>query len=358
MAATLARFDDGEASLRDIIAAAMPHRQEAVVTTADEDDVSRGADGVVEIVYDRNPEWLVHQTELLRHPVYRTERSDVGSEPSNRYVLDKTADGQLILAYPYDAQTELRSTLGELNARDMLVMSAIQQAFYANGCPRSGLLAGPVATFYHIARQIGLSGGEATNLVKASLDRLSVASVKIRFSSVERARRGGYPVNTKGEIVFGLLSGYGRRERSVRGQKDTTEDSFIRLDPTLGDLIRGGHFTFLRAEVLRKLRRKPVALKLYGWARTHDPNERGYLMPYRASTLADRIGCQDTNVTRRRRKIIEGLNAMCAAAPDEFPGWDFTLKTAKTADQVVEVRRRKVAIRGAQMPALTSGVVA
>jgi hypothetical protein len=56
----------------------------------------------------------------------------------------------------------------------------------------------------------------------------------------------------------------------MRGRKDPMRDSFIRLVPTLGDLIRGGHFTFLRADVLRQLRRKPVAPKLYGWARTHE----------------------------------------------------------------------------------------
>jgi len=47
-------------------------------------------------------------------------------------------------------------------------------------------------------------------------------------------------VNTRGEIVFGFLSGYGYQEGSFKGQRKPSEASFIRFDPTLGDLIRGG----------------------------------------------------------------------------------------------------------------------
>jgi len=159
------RSDEDARSLSEILRAAMPFRDGAASSdgsTTEAPAADHREPNVVSVVYDRNPEWLVHQTELLRRPVFRTERSDSGTEPTNHYVLDGSGDGQSILAYPYDDQTELRSTLGELNARDMLVMSSIQQVFSAGDCPQDGLLAGERATLYH-ARQIGLTGGEATN---------------------------------------------------------------------------------------------------------------------------------------------------------------------------------------------------
>jgi hypothetical protein len=347
-----------ELSLAELMAAAMPPTGDLPASgnsLVDQRKPHLGAVDGVEIVevatsYDPDPKWLLSETEALRRPLFRTERSDKAESPGRASFTDITGDGQAVFAYRYDAETEMRSTLGELNCRDMLVMTAIQQAFYAAGCPASGLLTGPPATLYHLARQVGLSGGEATNLVKASLARLHQAKVTIRFRSTEKARKGGYPVNVRGEITFGFISASGFRERSTTGQRDASTDSFIRIDQTLGDLIRGGHFTFLKADVLRKLRHKPVALKLYSWARTHEPNDDGFLMQHRISTLADKLGVQDTNVTRRRQKVLAALEAVRHAAPDEFPGYETVGASLRSADPTIRIRRHKVPLDGALRP--------
>jgi hypothetical protein len=347
-----------ELSLTELLAAAMPPGGDLPAggnSGSDPGEQQLGAVDGVEIVgvatsYDPDPKWLLSETEALRRPMFRTERGDKTQSPSRSALADITADGQAVFAYRYDAETEMRSTLGELNCRDMLVMTAIQQAFYAAGCPASGLLTGPPATVYHLARQVGLSGGEATNLVKASLARLHQAKVTIRFRSTERARQGGYPVNVRGEITFGFISANGFRERSTTGHRDASTDSFIRIDQTLGDLIRGGHFTFLKADVLRKLRHTPVALKLYSWARTHEPNDDGFLMQHRISTLADKLGVQDTNVTRRRQKVLAALDAVRHAAPDEFPGYETIGASLRSADPTIRIRRHEVPLDGALRP--------
>jgi hypothetical protein len=166
-----------ELSLAELLAAAMPPGGDLPAggnSGGDRSEQQLGAVDKVEIVgvatsYDPDPKWLLSETEALRRPVFRTERGDKAQSPSQSALADITADGQAVFAYRYDAETEMRSTLGELNCRDMLVMTAIQQAFYAAGCPASGLLTGPPATLYHLARQVGLSGGEARARAKSAL---------------------------------------------------------------------------------------------------------------------------------------------------------------------------------------------
>lgn len=304
---------------------------------------------VVEIHYratsrrGEDPQYLVHQTELLRRPVYRPERADNDADQTEGHVIGHTADGQSVFAYQHSEDTELQSTLGELNARDMLVMSVLQQAFWAAGCPADNMIRGRQATLYYISRQVGINDS-ATHLIKASVARLFHSKVVLRFKDARRARDGGYQVNEEGEVGFGFISGYGWRQRSAKGRKETETSQYIMLDQTLAQLIRQNQFTLLRADILRTLRHQPVALKLYCWARTHEPNESGFLMRHHVSTLADKLAIADTNITRRRRKIFAALEAVHAAAPQEFPGYELEPRTARAADPIIHIRRRKPAL--------------
>jgi hypothetical protein len=216
----------------------------------------------------------------------------------------------------------------------MLVMSVVQQAFWKTECPQDGRVWGDKATLGYIARQLGMHAEGSTRLIKASLERLATAKVQLKISP-EHAP-AGYRPNSRGEVVFGFLAGYGWREASKKGVR-TDKTNYIQLDPMLAEMIRAGSYTFLKAEVLRELRDKPLALKLYAWARTHRPNDRGQLHPYGVMLLASRLGCADTNTTRRRRKVRQAAEAVCKAAPDEFPGYEW--REGK-ADQVITLRRR------------------
>jgi hypothetical protein len=83
-------------------------------------------------------------------------------------------------------------------------------------------------------------------------------------------------------------------------------------------------------------RRKPLALKLYAWGRTHRPNDRGQIF-YSVTMLAQRLGCSDQNSTRRRKKLIDAVEAVCAAAPDEFTGYQ--VRQGRT-DQVLTLSKK------------------
>lgn len=318
--------EEGGASLREILeAAATQSGMRLASATAVMDDpaeptAATQSDVISPRVEDDDPEWLLHETELLRRPVYRTERED--SDRSRGSYFDTPNPHQLpLLKYEYEPGTELMTHIGELNSRDMLVMSVLQQTFFASGIPDDGKIWGDSATFGYIARQIGMHPDGATHLIRASLERLATAKVRLTFTEAQRASNNVFAINGKGEVVFGFIAGYGWREQSRRGER-TDRNNYIQLDPTLAQLIRQGHFTFLKAEVLRALRRKPLALRLYAWARTHRPNDQGTLMPYSTAALARRLGCSDTNVTRRRRKVEAAVRDVCGAAPDEFPRFD------------------------------------
>jgi hypothetical protein len=354
---SIRREGDGELHLRSILEAALTHtedggaRVEILAESARPAERAHPAEpaGVFIEVSGRadrssDPDWLIGQTSHLRNPVFRTRVSETAPSNGEHRVIGTDNDGQLILGYAYDELTELHSTMGELNVRDMLVMCVVQQAFFEAGCPSSCVVGGPRASLAYIARQIGMSDGNGLNHIKASIERLVHSKVKIRFRDAERAKANGYPVTTEGYVKFGFLQGYGVRTRSRKGMRDRLEDSYLRLDQTLGDLIRGGHFTFLRKEVIHRLRDNPTAVKLYAWARTHEPTDRGVLFPHRVSTLANKIGCADTNASRRRKKVLAALDAVCRAAPDEFPSWQMTPRTAKSADPVIELRRNRVRI--------------
>ena len=175
----------------------------------------------------------------------------------------------------------------------------------------------------------------ATRLIRASIERLSTARVKFKLRDLNRTAPGA-TVTTQGEVTIGFLSNFGWRERKQKGVA-INRDNFVQLDQAMADLIRTGQFTFLRAEVLRALRRQPLALKLYAWARTHRPDDRGRIF-YGMSRLARQLGCSDQNSTRRRRKVMEAARAVCEAAPDEFPGHEIR---PGQQDQVLVLRKAR-----------------
>ena len=322
------RRTDGPMLFGDIIAQALHDQARGTSTSRgaaaeSRPDVTRQA---VEVTgrrvgrrRDGEPEYFLHETEILRRPVYRTERADSDDDPPSSYFDQPTARQLPLLTYEYDADTAVISRIGELGTRDMLVMSVLSQAFFANGCPDDNLVRGDEATLGYVARQLGMHPEGATRLIRSSIERLSTARVKIKLHDVDRGAPGG-PVSTNGEVTVGFLANFGWRERKQRGQK-MNRDNYIQLDQTMADLIRSGRFTFLRADVLRRLRRQPLALKLYAWGRTHRPDDRGHIF-YSVSKLAQRLGCSDQNSTRRRRKILDAVEAVCAAAPDEFTGYN------------------------------------
>lgn len=284
---------------------------------------------------DEDPDWLLHETDLLRRPVYRTERSDSDDDPVGSYFDRPGADQLPLLSYDYGDGTEVLSRIGELGTRDMLVMSVLSQAFFASHCPTDNKVHGDHATMGYIARQLGMHPEGATRLIRASIERLSTAKVRVRHSG-EEVLAGGVTATTRGEVTFGFLANYAWRHRKVKGQAER-RDNFIQLDQQMADLLRMGRFTFLRAEVLRALRRQPLALKMYAWARTHRPNDRG-MITYGVTRLAQQLGCSDQNSTRRRRKLLEAAEAVCQAAPDEFPR--FICRQGRH-DMVLELQKAK-----------------
>ena len=101
--------------------------------------------------------------------------------------------------------------------------------------------------------------------------------------------------------------------------RKANHDDFIRLDQAMADQIRSGRVTFLERTSFRTLRRQPLALKLYSWGRTHRTDDRWRIF-YGVTKLAQKLGYSDQNSTRRRRKLVDAVEAVCAAAPDEFTG--------------------------------------
>jgi hypothetical protein len=56
---------------------------------------------------------------------------------------------------------------------------------------------------------------------------------------------------------------------------------------------------------------------LHSWGRTHRSDDRGRIFSG-VTKLAQKLGCSGENSTRRRRKLVDVVEAVCAAAPDEF----------------------------------------
>lgn len=80
----------------------------------DGDDREDGISGIIEVqgtivphrdAEDDDPSWLLHETQLLRQPVYRTERADAEDDPPGSYFDNPAADQLPLLTYEYDPQT-------------------------------------------------------------------------------------------------------------------------------------------------------------------------------------------------------------------------------------------------------------
>jgi hypothetical protein len=247
-------------------------------------------------------------------------------DPPASYFDNPAADQLPLLTYEYDPQTTVISRIGELGTRDMLVMAVLSQAFFANGCPADNKIHGDHATLGYIARQLGMHPEGATRLIRSSIERLSTARVKVKVHDVDKRAVGG-TATTRGEVTVGFLANFGSRERKQKGVA-VKRDNYIQLDQAMADLIRAGEFTFLRAEALRALRRQPLALKLYAWARTHRPDERGRIF-YGVSRLAKQLGCSDQNSPRRRRKMVEARRGGVQGGGRRIPG----IRVAGRADR-------------------------
>jgi hypothetical protein len=175
---------EDEMSLADILAQArvaadaaeqgevVPH-----ITGLDEDGASaeiRVEPGHRQPVLD----YFLHETEMLRRPVYRPERPDVrGGDPTpvlplsvnGRPVFDE--EGRQVVVHENADDTHVISSLGQLNARDLLVMGVLQRAFVDQDCPTDNKIRGSQATLYYLAHQIGINDS-ATHLIRETLERL------------------------------------------------------------------------------------------------------------------------------------------------------------------------------------------
>ena len=286
-------------------------------------------------------DWYLHETGMIRSPVYRTERGDRADEPVG--LSDPDAVEQLpLIVYEYDNGVELWSRMGELNARDMLVMSYLSSAFWDQGCPADNRVRGDTVTLRAIARALGMNPQASTGLIRASIQRLSTARVAVTTARTVVDADGEASAESevvRGSGTTGFLGNQWWRERCRKG-KVMDRDNWIEIDSVMADMVRRRQFTWLKASVLRKLRNDPLALKLYAWARTHRPDDKGKLFSYSTAKLASRLGCQDSNTTRRRKKVIRAMEALHRAAPEEFPGFD---QREGRTDVIVTLHRRVLA---------------
>ena len=298
-------------------------------------------------------DWYLHETEMIRYPVYRTERSDRANEPVG--LSDPEAVEQLpLIVYEYGNGLELWSRMGELNARDMLVMSYLSSVFWDQNCPADNRVRGDAVTLRGIARALGMNPQASTGLIRASLQRLSTARVALTSMRTVVESDGDTPAEPeviRGTGTAGFLGNQWSRERCRKG-KVMDRDNWTEIDSVMADMIRRRQFTWLKASVLRKLRNDPLAVKLYAWARTHRPDDKGKLFSYSTTKLASRLGCQDSNSTRRRNKVIRAMEALHKAAPEEFPGFD---QRASRTDVILTLHRRilvpKAHVNGQETPA-------
>lgn len=259
--------------------------------------------------------WMLHETQTLRQPVYRTESTDRHQQPDG---WASTNPEQLpLIRYEYGNAAAVISRLGELSARDLRVMSVISQVFYERGCPTDNMVGGNEATFGFIARQLGMNPDGCAGMVRASIERLSTAKIIWKKQRDIVGTDGTVQGTEEAEIAHGFLAGWGGRRRKTRGRTEQ-KDNYILIDQHMADLIRAKAFTWLRGDVLRALKNNALATKLYSFMRTHRPNDRG-VIEYGTMQLAERLGCSDTKKSRVRAKLNAAAQAVVAAAPHEFP---------------------------------------
>lgn len=285
-------------------------------------------------------QWFLHETNTLRAPVYRTEARDRRDEPSALAGDDPAQLPLLEYKYAGDDEVLVISRMGELTARDVRVMSVISQVFFEDGCPASNAIVGDTATLGYIARQLGMHPDGATGLIRSSILRLATTKVvwKRRRTVVDEA--GIIQETDDAELSIGFLSDWGFRTRRTKGRQEDRRN-FILLNQIMAEKIRAKAYTWLRADVVRRLKDDALATKLYMFMRTHRPDDKGVIQ-YGVMNLARRLGCSDTKRSRVRRKMEAAAQAVCRAAPNEFPGWH--LREGRT-DQVLVMQKRLQAPR-------------
>ena len=309
---------NGPMSLTDILAAAAATGQvtNAATDAADEASivVSRSG-GSAEAARRELMPWMLHETQSLREPVYRTESTDRLAQP-----VGKASDNpeQLpLIRYDYGEGTAIISRLGELSARDLRVMSVISQVFFENDCPADNMVRGDEATLGFIARQLGMNPDGCAGMIRASIERLSTAKIIWKKERTIMAKNGSVQSHENSEVAHGFLSGWGGRSRKTAGRAEQ-KDNYVLIDQHMAALIRAKNFTWLRGDVMRSLKNNALATKLYSFMRTHRPNDKG-VIEYGVMHLAERLGCSDTKKSRVRAKIASAAEAVAAAAPHEFP---------------------------------------
>jgi hypothetical protein len=259
--------------------------------------------------------WMLHETQSLRDPVYRTESTDRLAQPLGKASVDP--EQMPLIRYEYGEGTAIISRLGELSARDLRVMSVISQVFFENGCPADNMVRGDEATLGFMARQLGMNPDGCAGMIRASIERLSTAKIIWKKERTIVARDGSVQGHDNSEVAHGFLAGWGGRSRKTAGHAEQ-KDNYILIDQHMAALIRAKNFTWLRGDVMRSLKNNAMATKLYSFMRTHRPNDRG-VIEYGVMHLAERLGCSDTKKSRVRIKLQAAAEAVVAAAPHEFP---------------------------------------
>jgi hypothetical protein len=256
--------------------------------------------------------WLAHETSTLREGVYRVETGQPGKPVGTR-----TTEQLNLIRYEYPSGVAVLSQYGELRARDLRVMAVVTRAFYELGCPPDNMVRGDEATLGFIARQLGMNPDGSVNDIRQSIERLATAKLVWREHLTKAGEDGSIEETESRELAHGFLAGWAKRERKRAGEKQQ-RDNYLLLDQHMAELIRRHRVTWLRADVMRKLRNHALATKLYAFMRSHRPNPNGHI-EYGLVKLAERLGCGDTNRSRLRRKLREAAEVVCAVSPDEFP---------------------------------------
>jgi hypothetical protein len=331
------RTTSGPTSFADLLAAAAAAndaRDIEIVASADDrvpaSQISMGDDADASHLRT----WLLHETQTLRQPVYRTEAKDREKE-----LAKATPDPvQLPLQhFDYGSGVVVLSQMGELTARDLRVMSVVSQVFWANGCPADNTIYGDEATLGFICRQLGLNPAGYVKLVKASIERLATSKVLWKINNKVLDANGSTSGHDRGEVAVGFITNWGSRRKKVKGEAEL-KNNFMILDPLMAEMIRSGSFTWLRADTIRRLSNHALATKLYAFMRTHRPNDRGEI-EYGLMTLADKLGCSDKKRSRVRAKLLAAAEAICKESPEEFP--KFHVRAGARDDVMVLQKTRR-----------------
>jgi hypothetical protein len=174
--------------------------------------------------------------------------------------------------------------------------------------------------------------------IRASIQRLATTKVVWRRQKTVVDQEGQVQETDQAEVSIGFLANWGTRSRKVRGQQER-KTNFLLLDQLMAERIRTRHYTWLRADIVRRLKDDALATKMYMFMRTHRPNERGEI-EYGVMRLAKALGCSDTKKARVKRKVEAAAQHMCQAAPHEFPR--ASLRVGRRDDVLVVQKAKRV----------------